>query len=377
MGLGVFPAGTGGNKRPINQKTYAEEKMFSSRISRVVRGAMAVATVATLSTALVGIAHAAEKINIATLAFVSSAPLFIAKEKGYFADEGLDAELTFFRAAQPVSVAIASGDADFGVTAFTGGFFNLAAKGALKVIGAQLHEEPGYDGSAILVSNKAYDAGLTKVEQLAGHSFALSQVGSSFHYMIGNVAEKAGFDLASMELKPLQAVPNMIGALKTGQVDSMIIVPHIAKPLANAGAAHIIGWVNDYVPYQVGGLFTSARNVEERRDVVAHFVAAYQKGVADYRAALLATDDNGKLVKSDTTDEILKIVHKYVYAEDPEEKAFPKIRNGAMFITKDARLDVADVKKQVKWYQDRGYVSKDANPDDFIDTSFIPPLEAK
>ncbi|OKH90201.1 ABC transporter substrate-binding protein [Thalassospira sp. TSL5-1] len=351
--------------------------MFSSQIRRVARGAMAIAAVATLSTAVAGVASAAEKINIATLAFVSSAPLFIAKEKGYFADEGLDAELTFFRAAQPVSVAIASGDADFGVTAFTGGFFNLAAKGALKVIGGQLHEEPGYDGSAILVSNKAFDAGLTKVEQLGGHSFALSQVGSSFHYMIGNVAEKAGFDLASMDLKPLQAVPNMIGALKTGQVDSMIIVPHIAKPLANAGAAHIIGWVKDYDPYQVGGLFTSTRNVEERRDVVEHFVKAYQKGVADYRAALLAKDANGKLVKSDSTDEILKIVHKYVYAEDPEEKAFPKIRNGAMFITKDARLDVADVKKQVKWYQDHGYVSKDAAPDTFIDTSFIPPLDAK
>ena len=108
-----------------------------------------------------GVAHAAEKINIAALTFVSSSPLFIAKEKGYFEAEGLDADITFFRSAQPVAVAIAAGDADFGVTAFTGGFFNLAGKGALKVIGAQLHEDVEYDGSAILASNKAYDAGLT------------------------------------------------------------------------------------------------------------------------------------------------------------------------------------------------------------------------
>jgi NitT/TauT family transport system substrate-binding protein len=332
---------------------------------------------AALGTMAVASARAAEEINIATLPFVSSSPLFIAKEKGYFADEGLDAKLTFFRAAQPVAVSIASGDADFGVTAFTGGFFNLAAKGALKVIGAQLHEEPGYDGSAILASNKAFDAGLTSVDKLPGHSFALSQVGSSFHYMIGHVAEKAGFDLSSMSLKPLQSVPNMIGALKSGQVDSMIIVPHIAKPLANAKAAHIIGWVKDYVPYQVGGLFTSTRNIENHRDVVEKFVRAYQKGVADYRAALLATDGDGKLVKSATTDEILKIVHKYVYADQPEAKAYPKIRNGAMFITKDARLDVQDVKKQIKWYQNQGFVSSDADPDKIIDTSFIPPLDAK
>ena len=86
-------------------------------------------------------AAAAEKVVICALTFVSSAPLFIAADRGYYADEGLDAELTFFRAAQPVAVGIASGDCDFGVTGFTAGFFNLAAKGALTVIGAQSREE--------------------------------------------------------------------------------------------------------------------------------------------------------------------------------------------------------------------------------------------
>jgi NitT/TauT family transport system substrate-binding protein len=88
----------------------------------------------------------------------------------------------------------------------------------------------------------------------------------------------------------------------------------------------------------------------------------------------LATDADGKLIESDTTNEILEIVHKYVYAEDPAEKAYPKIRNGAMFITEEGKLDVEDVKAQVKWYQDRGFVDASANPDEFIDTSFIAPL---
>ena len=104
-------------------------------------------------------AGAKEKVTIAALTFISSSPLFIAQEKGYYAEEGLDVEFKFFRAAQPVAVAIVSGDADFGVTAFTGGFFNLAGKGGLKVIGAQFREKEGFDGSAILVSNKAYAAG--------------------------------------------------------------------------------------------------------------------------------------------------------------------------------------------------------------------------
>src|SRR5690606_17565723 len=55
-----------------------------------------------------------EEITVAALTFVSSAPLFIAKERGYYDEEGLDVTFEFFRAAQPVAVAIASGDADFG-----------------------------------------------------------------------------------------------------------------------------------------------------------------------------------------------------------------------------------------------------------------------
>ncbi|HET8727648.1 MAG TPA: ABC transporter substrate-binding protein, partial [Alphaproteobacteria bacterium] len=284
-------------------------------------------------------AFAAEKVTVGALRFVSSAPLFIAADKGYFAEEGLDVDLRFFNAAQPIAVAIASGDADFGVTAFTGGFFNLAGKGALQVIAAQLHEKEGFDGSAILASNAAYDAGLTSVEDLPGHTFAISTVGSSFHYMIAKIAEDVGFAPDEVEMKPLQSVGNMIGAIKSGQVDSMIIVPHIAKPLAEAGAAKIIGWVADYVPYQVGGLFTSTRNVEETPDTVEKFVRAYQRGVADYREAFIEGDEN--------RDEIVRLIHNYVYSDQPADEAYPKIVNGAMYIEAEAKLDVADVYDQV------------------------------
>ncbi len=311
-------------------------------------------------------AQASEKVTVAALTFVSTAPVFIAKEKGYFEAEGLDAELRFFQAAQPVAVAIASGDADFGVTAFTAGFFNLAGKGALKVIGAQLHEVKGFEGSAILASNKAFDAGLTSAEKLPGHSFALSQVGSSFHYMIGQIAESVGFPLSDMDLKPLQSVGNMISALKSGQVDSMVIVPHIAKPLADSGAAKIIGWVADYAPYQVGGLFTSTANVEKRKPVVEAFVRAYQKGIADYRAAFLDGDKD--------RDAIVEIIHKYVYKDQAADKANPKIVNGVMYIEADGRLDVADVYKQIAWYKSLGYVNDDVDAASIVDTGFIKPL---
>jgi NitT/TauT family transport system substrate-binding protein len=57
-------------------------------------------------------AIAADAVNIGALRFTSHSPTFIAVEKGYFKAEGIDAKIKFFQAAQPIAVAIASGDID-------------------------------------------------------------------------------------------------------------------------------------------------------------------------------------------------------------------------------------------------------------------------
>src|SRR5678810_1339556 len=85
--------------------------------------------------ALLAANHAsAEKLTVGSLPFVSASPVFIAKERGYFAAEGLEVETKAFQAAQAVAVATASGDLDVGVGGLTAGFYNLAGKGALKIL---------------------------------------------------------------------------------------------------------------------------------------------------------------------------------------------------------------------------------------------------
>src|ERR1700744_6146098 len=125
-------------------------------------------------------ARANDPVRLGLLHTLSPAPFYIAQERGYFRDQGIDLTFRFFDAAQPIAAAAVSGDIDVGVTALTGGLFNLAEKGTLKIIGGALHEEKGYEGSAFLVSNAAFDAGLTDIGKLPGHSFAITQYGSSF-----------------------------------------------------------------------------------------------------------------------------------------------------------------------------------------------------
>jgi NitT/TauT family transport system substrate-binding protein len=336
-----------------------------SRRRALVAG-FACAALAALGATLPSPAVAADKVTVAALRFVSSGPLFIAQGRGYFAAEGLDVEFKFFDAAQPVAVAIASGDADFGATGYTAGLFNIAGKGVLKVVAAQFSEVKGFESNALVASSKAYAAGLTTPAGLKGKSFALTQTGSTFHYMVGGIATASGFDIDAIELKPLQSVGNMVGALKSSQVDAAIIPSFIARPLDASGDAKIIGWVGDLAPYQGGALFTSTRNLDMRRALVERFVRAYQKGVADYRAFFIEKTASG--------DEVPGLIHKYVYADEPAASAYGKIRNGALFINKDARLDGADIARQVEWYKARGLVDKTVETAKFVDTTLIPPL---
>lgn len=305
-----------------------------------------------------------KKIVVGALRFTSHSGSFVAFERGYFAEAGLDVELRFFQAAQPMAVAIASGDVDYAVTAISGGLVSLADKGAIKVIGGALQEEEGIDGQKFLVSDAAYQAGITAPSMLDGKSYGVTQAGSSFHYMGSKMAQAEGIDLS---FKPLQKVGAIIGALKSGQIDAWSIVPHIAKPLAGSGAVHIIGDVATYLPdYQVTTVFTSAGNAADERDMTQGFLNGFSAGVRDYNAAMI--EQNGG---EDGVNEMVDLIHKYVYTDRPREKAAPSIINGSMRLSPDAALNTDSVADQLGWFQSEGLVDADITMEQLVDPSYV------
>src|ERR1700742_1172854 len=204
------------------------------------------------------------KAKIGVLRLSSSAPVFIAQDKGYFRGAGLDVELKFFDAAQPIAVATTSGDIDFGVTAFTAGLYNLAGKGTLKVIGGMSREKSGYPLIGYFASNKAYSAGLRTPKDLAGKRVAVTQVGSSFHYSLGLLADKYGFKLADMKLLPMQSLSNVGAALKGETVDAALLPISAARKLLDDGGIKLLGWVGDEPPWQVGAVFASPKTLQNK-----------------------------------------------------------------------------------------------------------------
>lgn len=296
------------------------------------------------------------KAKIGVLRLSSSAPVFIAQDKGYFREAGLEVELKFFDAAQPIAVATTSGDVDFGVTAFTAGLYNLAGKGVLKVIGGMSRERPGYPLIGYFASNNAYAAGLKTPKALAGKRVAVTQVGSSFHYSLGLLADKYGFKLADVKIVPLQSLSNAAAALKGETVDAALLPISTARKLMDEGGAKFLGWVGDETPWQLGAVFASPKTLTNKA-LVTKLLGALAKADREYHDVILAAMKDGVAPINEQTKPLLEIIAKYTNL--PVEQ----VVGNCAYIDPDGKLDVTNVDNQIKWLQEQGFADKgfDAN----------------
>jgi NitT/TauT family transport system substrate-binding protein len=301
-------------------------------------------------------AEDALKAKIGVLRLSSSAPVFIAQDRGYFRDAGLEVELKFFDAAQPIAVATTSGDVDFGITAFTAGLYNLAGKNTLKVIGGMSREKPGYPLIGYFASNKAYAAGLTTPKDLAGKRVAMTQVGSSFHYSLGLLADKYGFKLADVKIVPLQSLSNAAAALKGETVDAALLPVSTARKLMDEGGAKFLGWVGDETPWQLGAVFASPKTLTNKT-LVTKLLGALAKADREYHDVILAAMKDGVAPINEQTKPLLEIIAKYTNL--PVEQ----VVGNCAYVDPDGKLDVKNVDNQIKWLQEQGFADKgfDAN----------------
>jgi len=306
------------------------------------------------------------KAKIGVLRLSSSAPVFIAQDKGYFRDAGLDIELKFFDAAQPIAVATTSGDVDFGITAFTAGLYNLAGKGTLKVIGGMSREKAGYPLIGYFAANNAYAAGLKTPKDLAGKRIAVTQVGSSFHYSLGLLADKYGFKLSDVRIVPLQSLSNAAAALKGQTVDAALLPVSTARKLMDDGGAKLLGWVGDETPWQLGAVFASPKTLGNK-PLVTRLLDALDRADREYHDVILASVKDGSAAINEQTKPLLEIIAKYTNL--PVEQ----VVGNCAYIDPDGKLDVKNVDNQIKWLQQQGFVDKGFGADAIIAKDFVKP----
>jgi NitT/TauT family transport system substrate-binding protein len=320
--------------------------------------------------ALAATAAGADPIKIGISRVLSYGAVPIALERGHFKAEGLDAELVFFDSAQPIAVAAVSGDVDFGVAGPTAAFYRLAGQGALRIIAGANIEKPGFHSIVYVASKRAYDAGLTSIKDLKGHTVAITQIGTPLHYDLAKALEKHGVDLKTVRVTPLQSNSNVNSALMGGQVDaaSMPVAP--VMPLIERGDAKVLGWASDELDGTQGALvFTATKTADGKHDLVQRFVRAYSKGARDYHDAF--ADDKNHRHDGPLAPDILEILAKFAHLTTEQTKG------SIAFIDPDGRVDEKSVLSQIAWYKSQNMLPADLDGKSLIDRRYAQILSAR
>ena len=293
------------------------------------------------------------------LRLTSSAPLFIAMDKGFFAEEGIEIEPQWFDAAHPIAVSTASSKVDVGATGITASLYNMAANGQkLGIVADKGREQKGYSSSALLVTTDNYNAGVKSLKDLKGKRIGITQKGSTFHYMLGRMLETQGMSLNDVEIVPLSKLSAVMAALESKQIDGCILnEPNITK-VQKAGYGKLVVQVGDVIPYQTSAIFYSP-DFMKNKDAAVRFMRAYNKACNYYYEAAVEKKDTKKL------EEVVNIVAKYVKAPAEDIKA------GLPYIDKDGKLLVSDIATQIKWYTDNKMISGKLDAKDVANTSFL------
>jgi NitT/TauT family transport system substrate-binding protein len=309
---------------------------------------------------------AAEDVKIGYIKVTALAPVMVAAGKGYFAAEGLNAELVAFDAPVPVAQAVVSGAVDFGATGPSGAFYNLAGNGTLHIIAGMAREAPSFQFLAVLASNRAYSAGLTSVKDLAGHSVAVSDIGGAAHYSLTLIEEKYHIDPASVRVTPLQGISAAISALAGGSVDASSSPATAFAPVIQRGDAKLLAYVGDETRWQAGILYTTKKTADERRETTEKVLRAMKNAMRDYHDAFTGPDERRK--DGPTAPEILAILAKQL-GQPPEQVA-----RAIAYVDRDGRLDVKDLQHQVTFLRAQGLIKGDVNLDAIVDKRYIAPL---
>ena len=293
-------------------------------------------------------AYAQDRPRIGVLKLTASAPIFVGVEKGFFKEFGVEPELVYFQAAAPISTAVAAGQIDVGATGLTAATYNIVLGGEkMWIVADKGREWPDHRLTAIVVRKDLHDAGVRRVTDLKGKRIGITQLGSTFHYQIGNILEKDGMSLKDVSIVPLQAMAAALEALRGRQIDAVILPQPFPGRAEADGFGRIIAWGGDLFPWQIATVFYSRK------------FAGYVKSSRHYYDAVLRAGQGAAY------DEVVAVTARYTTAPDAV------IKLGLPYQDRSGRLWVEDIARQMTWWQRHGFIKATIPLKDIVDTSFV------
>jgi len=296
-------------------------------------------------------------LKLCSLPFLSFAPIFIAIEEGYFAEQGLEIEPVKFRTGHDAVPALAQGQIDVLAGGISAGLFNAIARGLnIKIVADKGHLEPEDRSAALVVRKELYDSGkFRSLHDLEGHRMSLFHPGSNGYFIADLILRETNLTFENIETIHLSQ-PETFQALTTGALDvALMWEPRLTRIKAtDCGVVFAyLGEMYDFIypSSQMATILFGPNLLNKQPELGRRFILAYLRGVRTY--------NQGK------TDRNLEIIGQYtgLTRELLLQSGFPRIHS-------DGRLDNQSILTFQNWLYKNGFIDQVVSAEEIVDTSF-------
>ncbi len=286
-----------------------------------------------------------KEVRFATNPFVGNAPFYVAFEKGYFAQEGIDFKLQNYEESTSACTALITGNAEIAYTTLDAALIteSQTAENKLKVF--QIVDE-SYGADGILAKNE-----ITKLEDLAGKTIGVS-IGQTTHYLLLQALNKAGLKDTDVNLLNLNSSDAGV-AFMSGSLDAAVTwEPYLSNAVTNGSGKIIFSSVD--APGAIVDVM-AVKTSDEDADWVEKFQKAYDKGLS-------FVNDPA------TKDEAYRITAKYLDTDAEEVAAMiPTVK---LYSSSDSKTGLAAdavgymaVKNISDFYFGKSIISRQIDPE--------------
>ena len=268
--------------------------------------------------------------------YADYAPFFLAEEKGYFEDEGLDVELISKSGSSGETYQqVSTGSITAGGATWGAGLFNATKAGASLAVIASVSKVPS-EGKNPAPLMAAAGSGVTDAAQLAGKKVGIPGEGGFGIYSVYLALESVGIDLEDVQLVNLTPGDTM-PAMANGSVDASWTIEPISSAIERNDMGVQLLDVDYQAGVELGAMVFNSDFVEKHPEAVTAFTAAYLRAVNELHDGGWDDPANQQIIADYTDLPVADLKSIGLTLQDPE---------GA--------IDWEDVARQEQFFRDRG-----------------------
>jgi ABC-type nitrate/sulfonate/bicarbonate transport system substrate-binding protein len=209
-------------------------------------------------------------------ASVSSLPTWVAHDAGYFAREGVPAEVIYIRGGPQTMSALVSGEVPF-VQIYGGALIAAGLTGVDTVIVAGLVNQPFFS----IITAK----GIDKPEDLRGKKIGISTFGSATDFALRLALKKWGLKADSeVSILQMRGVPEILPAMGSGALHGGVLSPPTNMMAIRAGFKELAYLPQIGISFQHTSLATTRRYIERNRATALKVLRAYNAAIERIKA---------------------------------------------------------------------------------------------